>query len=135
MSHDAGTFSYGIEVFFQSILIWGFQLVLSVGRGLLISIALMFSAGICKNGLQSCRPSMPASTPAGGHDGRHSLRGPVVHLTSFVFASSLPAASSGSRTLSQPLLWETWGRGRLRPSARTSRAPVPTLQVNTRRVF
>lgn len=64
MSHDVGTFSYGIEVFFQSILIWGFQLVLSVGRGLLISIALMFSAGICKNGLQSHRPSFAGVRPS-----------------------------------------------------------------------
>lgn len=50
--------------FFQSILIWGFQLVLSVGRGLLISIALMFSAGICKNGLQSRRPSFAGVCPS-----------------------------------------------------------------------
>ena len=88
----------------------GFQLVLSVGRGLLLLVTLMFSAGFCTDGLWPHWPLFAGvcpcqSPPRCAHTCQHSPRRPLGHPASFFASSLLPSTSSRPRSLSQIFLF------------------------------
>ena len=89
----------------------GFQLVLPVGRGLLILVTCIFSAAICgvlvllTITLWSLVTLLVIATGTIHRDGRWSIQ--LMSSCRILLTLSL----FWPQTLSQPLLWETWERG------------------------